>query len=83
MCVFLVLFRTFEHFCFYVIQLSNEKKQNFLIGGYQIDVGMLHVRKRRAELLEQQTRQQQQQRYIRNDEKWHIRGEFLKLSFLF
>lgn len=38
-------------------------------------MGMLYA-KNRAESLEQQTRKQQK-RYSRNDEKWHIRGEYL------
>lgn len=37
-------------------------------------MGMLYARET-AETSEQQTRKQQQQRYIRNDEKWHIGGE--------
>lgn len=41
-------------------------------------MGMLYAN-RRAESLEQQTRKQQQQRIIRNDEKWHIRGEYFVL----
>lgn len=42
-------------------------------------MGMLHA-KARAESLEQQTRKQLK-RYIRNDEKWHIRGEYLTADF--